>query len=124
MTQQDREAETQRLMATLAGDGGLIEITEQGAIEPIAADTTMEAPSCQFCYGWLDPDEGQDVMGLLFCEDCAPEAATLSQRQVVCLICDGKRLIFHGPGQGWQPCEMCHGAGWIDGIVARWNDAI
>jgi hypothetical protein len=130
MSRKEREEEIIRLMKAMEGDGEFIEITEQGDIAPITLDWTDEAPLCQLCNIRLDPGVWQEVIGMLFCLDCAPEAETLSRLQFDCLICRGKRLIFWGHGQieadkhGWQPCEMCQGKGWIDGIVARWNGAI
>jgi hypothetical protein len=125
MTDDEREAEAQRLMAILQGqdDAGMID--EHGTLGTMP-NAQSYPPSCFLCSAWLD-DDAAEVDGYLICEACAPEFEELLTRQVVCLICHGKRLIFWGPARpgaerhGWQSCEMCQGRGWIDGVVARWN---
>ena len=119
MTHNKRERESERLMAILQGhaDAGMID--EHGTLDAIP-DAQPSPRSCLLCSARLDDDEPEHE-GYTLCEDCVPEFQYLMTRQVICLICEGKRLIFHGPGKGWHACIMCHGCGWIDGVVARWN---
>jgi hypothetical protein len=77
------------------------------------------------CDARCDDDDGREIDGLWFCEECAPEAEILSRRQVTCVLCRGKCLDWFPEKQGdrprWLPCVACQGKGWTTGIVARWN---
>jgi hypothetical protein len=126
MTSDEREREAQRLIAILQGHGDAALIGETGGIEdpPEPEDTR----SCQLCSAWMDAGEGCEIDGDCFCEDCAPEAEMLSRLQVTCVICRGKGLCLRRVDPSdltaksqWLPCVMCHGKGWIDGILARLN---
>jgi hypothetical protein len=120
MTRHECEREFKRLMAVLNGQGEALLIDEAGdATERIPADAPVPRV-CVLCDVRLDDDEPV-VQGYDVCEDCVPELEPLLLRQVVRLIYHGKRSIWHGVDRRWQDCEMCHGKGWIDGVVARWN---
>jgi hypothetical protein len=119
VTYEEREAEAERLMALLHGDGNALVIDEAGVTTPAPADDPRR--SCEMCFRWLDDDESPGD-GLVVCDDCRPEYEVLVKQQVVCQICYGKRLIFQGPGRGWQDCQICAGRGWVDGVTAQWND--
>jgi hypothetical protein len=78
MTARERGVEAQRLMAILQGEGDPLMISETGEVEP-----THEQVSCQRCYAYLDGDEGYEIDGQAYCEDCAPEIEVLRSLQVV-----------------------------------------
>jgi hypothetical protein len=42
-------------------------------LEPAETDVDADDDrrSCQGCFAWLDPDEGRDLMGGWYCDDCA-----------------------------------------------------
>jgi hypothetical protein len=122
MTQKERQEQIQRLVAALEGDMTAFMIDEAGEVSSAPVDTT-ERRSCVLCNAYLDDDEPV-IEGYDVCDDCEPELRELLPRQVVCLMCHGKRLSFHPIDHLWYDCEMCHGQGWINGVVARWNDAI
>jgi hypothetical protein len=127
MTHEEREAEAQRLMAILQGDAEAGLIDERGRIADVEPVVDNDGPPiCCVCDARLDVgeidhryDENWTV-----CLDCGPEFEDLIARQVVCPGCQGKCLVFRGPGQGWHSCQICLGSGWINGVVARWNDLI
>jgi hypothetical protein len=120
MTLEEREAEAERLMALLNGEGDALMIDEAGGTKPPEPLSTRRR-SCEMCFRWLDDDESPSD-GLAVCDDCRPEYEVLMKQQVVCQICSGKRLIFQGTGRGWQDCIICSGRGWVDGVTAQWNE--
>jgi hypothetical protein len=122
MTHDEREAEAERLMAILQGEADPGIIDEHGILDRMPGPEAEQA-ECLLCHAYLDED-AEVIQGYTLCEDCIPEFRELIGLQIVCDICDGKRLIFHGPSQGWHACEMCEGRGWINGVVARWNGLI
>lgn len=111
MTHEEREAETQRLMAALDGSE-ILSIDESGSIQTPDA---IERRSCVLCHVYLD-DMARDLDGNPVCPDCMPFLRVMLRQQFDCLLCDGKRLFFQGAGQGWHPCMMCQGRGWITGL--------
>jgi hypothetical protein len=119
MTADERQREAQRLMAILQGDGEPTLITECGEVE-----TAPEVLTCQRCYAYLDDDEGDEIDGATYCEDCAPEVEVLRSLQVVCPGCRGKRLIFGvavatDDKPSWRDCHICEGKGWVRGDVVE-----
>jgi hypothetical protein len=122
MTYQEREAEAQRLMATLTGEGEELMITESGALEAghDAALEEEEECCCPHCGVFIDPGafgvEGVEIDGDLYCHECAPIAEKMSQTQCVCYFCEGKCLIYEparvGEKPTWQTCPACGGKGW------------
>jgi hypothetical protein len=45
-------------------------------LEPAETDVDAgdDRRSCQGCFAWLDPDEGRELIGGWYCDDCADEA--------------------------------------------------
>ncbi len=106
MTQQEREAETQRLMAILNGTEDVtLLVTETGALMGAAeVEEELKEVECDVCGTEISPrTESTDDQ---ICEACR---LTHWANYETCEQCHGKRLLF--VDRQWHACGICDGTG-------------
>jgi hypothetical protein len=124
MTHQEREAETQRLMAILQGEGDPVMITESGELQ-ISAD---DRPYCHYCFAYLDDGEGRTIEDDDYCDVCFVAVLWLMHQQIVCRDCAGKCQVYapvtvDAVKSSWQTCPTCTGKGWEPGHIVFDHDS-
>ena len=108
MTHQEREAETQRLMAILNGtEDTEILLTESGDVmcaDDVEEELNLEEPSCGICGAEMS--QRTELPEDQLCETCRLEWWVNYE---ACDQCHGKRLLF--VDHQWYACGICDGTG-------------